>query len=107
MWDQIREFKDIHSIGGKIWNKETKKWDSIDDYHVDHDYPFSMLLDDFCKIYGYSFDEIEVSSGLIVSDEIRTKWQRHHLVNASLQMLPISENLKKGSKYDISLRATK
>lgn len=71
--------------------------------HVDHVYPFSRLLKDFCKLEELSLPEVKLNrQGEIKDRELKAKWETYHLEHATLQLVNGEANMAKGAKWDPS-----
>lgn len=72
-------------------------------YHVDHVYPFSKLVEEWCRDNGYDLETLAVkcrgATCKLSSVEIAEDWFNYHMLNAKFQVLDASENLSKGDKY--------
>ncbi|MGL5077480.1 MAG: hypothetical protein ACRDBG_16860 [Waterburya sp.] len=66
--------------------------------HVDHIYPFSSLLADFCMQNNLSLRAIDLNrKGEIKDNELQEKWCQYHRLNAKLGILSKEANIRKGA----------
>ena len=72
-------------------------------YHVDHVYPFIRLVEEWCRENSHDLETLEVTckgaSCRLKDTSIAESWFDYHMLNAKLQVLDASENVRKGSKY--------
>jgi hypothetical protein len=72
-------------------------------YHIDHVYPFKLLVQEWCRKEGLDLETIPVKCrGMfcqLSSVSMAESWFDYHALNAKLQILNAAENLSKGSKY--------
>ncbi|MGL5078170.1 MAG: hypothetical protein ACRDBG_20420 [Waterburya sp.] len=66
--------------------------------HVDHIYPFSSLLADFCIQKNLSLGVIDLNrKGEIKDNKLEEEWCQYHRLNAKLGILSKEANIKKGA----------
>ena len=72
-------------------------------YHIDHVYPFKLLVQEWCRENRLDLETIPVkcrgASCRLKSIDMAESWFDYHALNARLQVLEPKENLSKGSKY--------
>lgn len=72
-------------------------------FHVDHVYPFKLLVEDWCREYRVDLESIETyckgTKCYIKDISLAESWFDYHLVNAQLQAVNSIVNLQKGSKF--------
>lgn len=72
-------------------------------YHIDHVYPFKLLVQEWCRDNSLDLETIPVkcrgASCSLESVDMAESWFDYHLLNAKLQILEASENRRKGAKY--------
>jgi len=72
-------------------------------HHIDHVYPFKLLVQEWCRDNSLDLETIPVkcrgASCNLESVDMAESWFDYHLLNAKLQILEASENRKKGAKY--------
>lgn len=89
---QIKEFRraNVEKLRGGV-------------YHVDHVYPFKLLVQEWCRENGLDLETIEVkcrgATCCLASTSLAESWFDYHSLNAKLQVLDASENIRKGAKY--------
>ena len=80
--------------------------------HVDHVYPFHLLLKDFLSSQGLELNEVStirqestitgVPIRCLESKSLAKQWKKYHKKNATLQLLLDKENLAKGGRFSES-----
>jgi len=89
--NDILEFRAKHNITSK-------------QQHVDHDPPFSKLVDQFLALKGVSSDNYgwiysdTVNNGKSLDLKFVDEWQQYHRANAQVRVLPSKENLAGAQK---------
>lgn len=72
-------------------------------YHIDHVYPFKLLVQEWCRDNELDLETIPVkckgAACNLESVDMAESWFDYHLLNAKLQILEASENRKKGARY--------
>jgi hypothetical protein len=70
--------------------------------HIDHEYPFSLLLDNWLKINKFLPQDIKlkgsVNNKTFADNSICVSWVKYHLEFAVLQCLYHKANLQKSNK---------
>lgn len=67
--------------------------------HVDHTYPFSLLIKDWAASLSLDLAKIELNrQGLFKDDKLAESWLNYHKSNAKLQLVSQSANCSKGAK---------
>lgn len=76
---------------------------SAGEWHVDHIYPFTNLVEEWCREEGVDLERIDVSCRGVKckfkDSTLAESWWDYHITHARLQALSAEENLKKGKKY--------
>lgn len=74
-----------------------------DNTHIDHIYPFSRLVEDFCRAYGLDLETLEVytrgTKAFLKNTEIAESWFDYHMMKAKLQLCCGKANIAKSNKY--------
>lgn len=103
---QISEFR--KSVNRQIKRKPIKcpisgDFISAGEWHVDHVYPFTNLVEEWCREEGVDLERIDVSCRgvkcIFKDATLAESWWDYHMTHARLQALSAKENLKKGKKY--------
>lgn len=87
--NQIKDFYETQIKSGKVHKSKEK-------LVVDHVYPFSKLLEDYCIKSGINLNTIDNKQKEYTN--LITNFAEFHRHNAVLQLLPQSINLKKSNK---------
>lgn len=67
--------------------------------HVDHIYPFSLLVKDWAKLNNVDLAKIELNrQGLFKDDKLAESWLDYHKSQAKLQLTSQSANCSKGAR---------
>jgi len=67
--------------------------------HVDHVYPFSLLVKDWANLLRLDLAKIDLNrQGLFKDDKLAESWLEYHKSNAKLQLVSQSANCSKGAK---------
>ena len=73
------------------------------EFHIDHRYAFKNIVQEFCRDYKIDLENVDVyrrgTKCYLKNTDIAEAFFDYHMMNASLQVLNATENLKKGSKY--------
>jgi hypothetical protein len=106
---EVRE--QIEAFKVKALKKDMSFWlFRNEQIHVDHVYPFHLLLKDFLSSQGLELNEVStVKQDLVtptgvpirgLADQLLAKkWKKYHKKKATLQLLLDKENLSKGGKH--------
>jgi len=80
----------------------TKQTLNYGDFHIDHKYPFKLIVEDWCRHYHVDLDTISVkcrgTKCKLSRTELAESFFDYHLLHAQLQPTTSSANLKKGSR---------
>lgn len=72
-------------------------------YHIDHVYPFKLLVQEWCRDNALDLETIPIkctgATCRLESVDMAESWFDYHLLNSNLQILEAGENLRKGSRY--------
>lgn len=102
--DQTKEFKRLSRKSEKgYWSETEGKWIPSNDVHVDHVYPFALLLRDWLKQAGLAYEDIQVINlgtiNKLLDPLIEESWRKYHREHARLQILSSAANLAKSDSY--------
>lgn len=90
-------------MGHKIKCALTGQCINATEFHIDHKYPFKNLVEEWCRDMKVDLERIDVhcrgTKCYIKDTTLAESWFDYHMMNADLQVLIASENLKKGAKY--------
>jgi len=90
-------------MGHKIKCAMSNQVINAGEFHIDHKYPFKNIVEEFCRDYKIDLERLDVycrgTKCYLKNTEIAESFFDYHMMNASLQVLNATENLKKGSKY--------
>lgn len=72
-------------------------------YHIDHVYPFKLLVEGWCRENQIDLETLSVKcrgvTCRLASTDLAESWFDYHALNARLQVLDASENIRKGARY--------
>lgn len=90
-------------MGHKIRCAQSGEAINSGEFHIDHKYPFKNLVEEWCRDMKVDLERLEVSCKgtkcKLRDTRLAESWFDYHMMNANLQVLIASENLKKGAKY--------
>lgn len=73
------------------------------EFHIDHRYAFKNIVEEFCRDYKIDLENVDVycrgTKCYFKDTDLAESFFDYHMMNASLQVLNATENLKKGAKY--------
>lgn len=73
------------------------------DTHVDHVYPFSLMVEDFCRAYKLDLERVEVlirgTKVYLKDTNLAEAWWDFHMMKAKLQLTCGKANIQKSNKY--------
>jgi len=76
---------------------------NVGEFHIDHKYAFKNIVEEFCRDYKIDLENVEVycrgTKCYFKDTDLAESFFDYHMMNASLQVLEATENLKKGAKY--------
>lgn len=72
-------------------------------FHIDHRYPFKNLVEEWCRAERLDLERVDVycrGTKCYFRDTVLAEsWFDFHMMNAQLQVVTATANLKKGAKY--------
>lgn len=83
--------------------KITGEFVNSGEFHIDHSYPFKNLVEEWCREEKIDLERLDVyckgTKCYFKDTDLAERWFDYHVMNARLQVLSATANLKKGAKY--------